>query len=780
VQQQGEQVHADDQTHVQESEAEADIDLELGGPGVAPAPGTDEETYEQISDAELRFAYRIATRSRTMEEYFVRLVSRGEVKFSIWGPGEEIHGAAAALALHKVCELGKIGMVLHYRNACLAIMWCALHGYEDFTLDLVRQQFSRATDHMTGGRQMVNHFDHTDFGILPVQSPVGMQLGKAAGYAKGYKLKGVTDGVAMAIIGDGTTAEGDLHDAMNAASVWQLPLIIMVTNNKVAISTKPQEGHGIKSMRGYAHAFGFEYGECDGRDFWDCYKCTYRAARYARDRQKPFLVLVDNMPRLNAHSSAADPSFVLDQPDPILSFGDKLVEMGVLQEEDIVKRIQGEGRDYFAHHDPGNVMSAQIEDMKAIIEQVRDEPEPEPESIFDHIYPPFPEVKEPEVEGQTAITYAGAIRAAASNIMSNYGGVLWGEDVARLGGVMTATAGLRARHPGRIIDAPLNEPLIVGTAVGAGMHDGIVAMPEIQFGDYSLNAFHWIVYMGNIYWTSAGTQKASVILRMPVDPFGGGAVYHSMSLDSYFTPIPGLVVVMPSTSLDVYGLLMTAAEYGNTVVCLEPKFAYRQTLGPAFPGEPTDPDDIAKLKKSIMRGEIPDIDPSVRVPFGKAAIRRRGDDVTIVAWGRAVWTSLEAAKRLADDGIEAELIDLRTLVPPDLDAVYASVEKTRRLVVASEDRPFAGFVRSIQGHVVERFETIPTRAIGQKNVPGIAQSLRLEEATILRHEDVETAVREVMESKAGTPLEPAAAGAPRPAVSDAKGFAWIPPRYYLG
>jgi pyruvate/2-oxoglutarate/acetoin dehydrogenase E1 component len=312
------------------------------------------------------------------------------------------------------------------------------------------------------------------------------------------------------------------------------------------------------------------------------------------------------------------------------------------------------------------------------------------------------------------------------------------------------------------------------------MHDGIVAMPEIQFGDYSLNAFHWIVYMGNIYWTSAGTQKASVILRMPVDPFGGGAVYHSMSLDSYFTPIPGLVVVMPSTSLDVYGLLMTAAEYGNTVVCLEPKFAYRQTLGPAFPGEPTDPDDIAKLKKSIMRGEIPDIDPSVRVPFGKAAIRRRGDDVTIVAWGRAVWTSLEAAKRLADDGIEAELIDLRTLVPPDLDAVYASVEKTRRLVVASEDRPFAGFVRSIQGHVVERFETIPTRAIGQKNVPGIAQSLRLEEATILRHEDVETAVREVMESKAGTPLEPAAAGAPRPAVSDAKGFAWIPPRYYLG
>ncbi len=774
-------MHADEQIDVQETETEADIDLELAAPAASQATGVDTDTNTELADteltdAELRFAYRVATRSRTMEEYFVRLVSRGEVKFSIWGPGEEIHGAATALALHKTCDPDRIGMVLHYRNACLATMWCELNGYRDFTLDLVRQQFSRATDPMTGGRQMVNHFDRSDLSILPVQSPVGMQLGKAAGYAKGFHLKGIRDGVALAIIGDGTSAEGDLHDAMNAASVWQLPLIVMVTNNKVAISTKPEEGHGIKSMRAYAEAFGFGYGECDGTDFKGCYETTLRAARHARDEQKPFLVLVDNMPRLNAHSSAADPSFVLDQPDPILSFGNKLVEMGILGDADIVKRIEGEGRDYFAHHDAGTIMGEQIEDMKAIIEQVRAEPEPAPESIFDHIYPPFPDVQEQPAAGQTSISYAGAIRAAASNIMSNFGGVLWGEDVARLGGVMTATAGLKDRHPDRIIDAPLNEPLIVGTAVGAGMHDGIVAMPEIQFADYSLNAFHWIVYMGNIYWTSAGTQTSSVILRMPVDPFGGGAVYHSMSVDGYFTPIPGLVVVMPSTSYDVYGLLMTAAEYGNTVVCLEPKFAYRQALGPAFPNEPTGDEEINALKRSIMRGEIPDIDPSVRVPFSKAATRRTGGDVTIVAWGRAVWTSMTAAESLAEEGIEAEVIDLRTLVPPDLDAVYESVAKTRRLVVAAEDRPFAGFVRSIQGHVVERFEGIPTRAIGQKNVPGIAQSLQLEEATVLEVETVQEAAREVMTAETRT-ASPAAASAGK---DDSPRVAWIPPRYYLG
>jgi len=774
-------VHADEQIDVQETETEADIDLEFNGPGAVSAAGPSEDAVTDLSDAELRFAYRVATRSRTMEEYFVRLVNRGEVKFSIWGPGEEIHGAATALALSKVCDPDKLGMVLHYRNACLATMWCELQGYKDFTLDLLRQQFSRATDQMTGGRQMVNHFDRSALSILPVQSPVGMQLGKAAGDAKGFHDLGITDGVARAVTGDGTSAEGDLHDAMNAASVWQLPLIIMVTNNKVAISTQPHEGHGIKSMKAYAKAFDFEYGECEGTDFRDCYETTLRAAQYARDEQKPFLMLVDNMPRLNAHSSAADPSFVLDQPDPLLSFGKKLVEIGVLDEDDIVKRIEGKGRDYFAHHDPGNIMAEQIADLKALIEQVRGEPEPEPKSIFDHIYPPFPEVEEKPTSGQTAISYAGAIRAAASNIMSNHGGVLWGQDVARLGGVMTATAGLKDRHPDRVIDAPLNEPLIVGTAVGAGMHDGIVAMPEIQFADYSFNAFHWIVYMGNLYWTSNGRQTSSVILRMPVDPFHGGAVYHSMSVDGYFTQVPGLVIVMPSTSYDVYGLLLTAAEYGNTVICLEPKFAYRQSLGPAFPNEPTDAAEINALKKSIMHGEIPDIDPTVRVPFSKAATRRTGDDVTIVAWGRAVWTSMDAAASLAEEGIEAEVIDLRTLVPPDLEAVYASVDKTKRLVVAAEDRPFAGFARAIQGHAVERFQGIPTRAIGQENVPGIAQSLKLEEATVLTAHTVETAVREVMAAKVASPR---AAAQPRPSAPTPEGeaprVAWIPPRYYLG
>jgi pyruvate/2-oxoglutarate/acetoin dehydrogenase E1 component len=327
---------------------------------------------------------------------------------------------------------------------------------------------------------------------------------------------------------------------------------------------------------------------------------------------------------------------------------------------------------------------------------------------------------------------------------------------------MTATAGLKALHPDKIVDAPLNEPLIVGTATGLSLHEDLMALPEIQFGDYSLNAFHWLVYLGTVRWTNLGGARCKMLLRMPTDPFGGGAVYHSMSVDGYFCSIPGLVVIMPSTSFDVHGLLLTAGDYDGPVVCLEPKWMYRQTLGPAFPDEPTDRKDVTDLKKRIMRGEVPDL-PDVRVPFGKGVIRRPGRDVTLVSWGRAVWTAMTAAKTLAEQGIEVEVIDLRTLVPPDMEMVYASVKRTGRLIVAAEDRAFGGFVRQIQGDVVQRFPGLPTQALGQKLVPGVAQSLVLEDATILTAADIQRAATELQSTRVGGSGD----------------WAWVPSRYFV-
>ncbi|MEZ6196212.1 MAG: thiamine pyrophosphate-dependent enzyme [Planctomycetota bacterium] len=715
-----------------------------------------------LTDDDLLRAYRCAVRSRASEEYIVRLVNKGEVKFAIWGPGEEIHGTATALALSRFVGPENFGMIPHYRSGCLCSMWCELNGKDDFALALFRQQFSKDTDTMSRGRQMVYHLDMHEVGILPVQSPVGMQLGKAAGYAKGFQAKGER-GLALGIIGDGTSAESDLHEAMNAASVWQLPVIFMVTDNSVAISTLPEEGRGIRSFEKYAEGFGVKHFSCDGRDFWNTYEVTLEAVRYAFEEQKPVFFHVKDLPRFNGHSSAADVTFDLGQDDPLIRFGEALVERGLLTEADVMVRKTGEGRDFFSHHEPGRIMAEEIEGVRAIIEQVRAEPEPDPARIFEHIYPPFPEVEETPGEGTTNVSYAGAIRAALDNIITHHRGITWGQDIGRLGGVMTATAGLKAKHPGKVIDAPLNEPLIIGTACGAGLHDDLLTLPEVQFGDYILNTLHWLVHMGNLHWATDGRSRFATIVRTPTDPFGGGAMYHSMSIDGLFTPIPGLVIVMPSTSWDVYGLLMTAAEFRNPVLCLEPKWMYRLNLGPAFPDEPTDADEIAALKKSIMRGEVPSLDPKWRVPIGKAATRRAGDDVTVVSWGRAVWTAMDAAKSLAEEGVEAEVIDLRTLVPPDLEAVYASVARTGRLVVAAEDRAFAGFVRSIQGHVVERFPGLPTRALGQKNVPGIGQSPTLEKATVLTADDVARGCREVIETRTG---------------GGSGGFAWLPPRLY--
>ena len=723
-------------------------------------------TIPEPSPEELTLAYRVGARSRSLEEHIVRLVSRGEVKFAIWGPGEEVHGTATALALSKLTDPSRFGIVPHYRSGSLCSMWCELNGKDDFSMMVLRQQFSRDTDSMSRGRQMVYHLDIPEVGILPVQSPVGMQLGKAAGYAKGYQVKGVNDAICIGIVGDGTTAEGDMHDTMNAASVWSLPLIVMVTDNEIAISTEPGIGRGIKSFDAYATSFGVKFFSCDGNDFWDVYRTTYAAARYARDEQAPVFIHVHGLSRLNAHSSAANYAFDLNQVDPLLDFGKELVRRGVLTEEDVLKRIEGSGQDFFAHHELGRIMAADNEVVRAQIEQVRGEPHPPIDSITDHVRAPFPEVTEAaHPDRETNITYGGAIRAALDNIISNHGGVIWGQDVAKLGGVMQATAGLYAKHPERVIDAPLNEPLIMGTACGAGLHNDLVALPEIQFGDYALNAFHWFVHMGNLYWNTNGQTNFSVVMRTPVDPFGGGAVYHSMSLDGYLAPIPGLVIVMPSTSWDAYGLLMTAAEYRGPVMVLEPKWMYRQYLGPAFPGEPESKEEIAALRRYVMRGGIPEIDPTLRVPLSKAAIRREGGDVTIVAWGRAVWTALKSAEALSKQGIEAEVIDLRTIVPPDMDTVFASVTKTGRLVVAAEDRAFAGFVRTIQGLVTEKMPGIPTRAIGQKNVPGISQSLVLEDATILTADDITTAANEVIQTRTS---------------SVASGWSWVPPRFLLG
>lgn len=697
----------------------------------------------------LRWGYEQAAYSRAAILKCVNLTQSGKAKFWIGGPGEEVHGVATALALHHVQPDGrKRSLHGHYRSDSMSLALGALAGWKgekDLTWKLFRQQLTRVTDDMSLGRQMVNHWVVPELGIQPTGTPVGMQLGRCAGYARGFLAKGVEGTVNLAIIGDGSSAEGDLHDAMNAGSVWKLPIVLMVTDNGVAIQTRPESGRGIKDFKRYAESFGFAHFEVDGHDFEACYEGMREAFEWCAAGAGPVFVHA-RVPRLMGHSSAGDMAFRYDLPDPVVELGRKLVAKGLLPESDVVRRLpDAQNKGWFhRNHDVGRLMAEADARVNEIATKVIDEPLPGPETMWLHVRRPFPEVTEPKATGQTKVPYALAIRSALDKNLSNGRNVLWGQDVARLGGVMSCTRGLATKYPRQCVDSPLNEPLICGTAFGAGMHEDVWAFPEIQFGDYSLNCLHWFVAAGLWNWTTNGKSVPRTCTRMPVDPFHGGAVYHSMSVDGYFTPIPGIVLCVPSTSFDVYGLLRTASEYEGPVLVLEPKILYRLTKGPQLPGEP------AELNATrAMAGE--DILPlgDFRVPFGKAALRREGTDVTIVSWGWAVHQALEAAEALEDDGVSAEVIDLRTLVPYDLDAVLASVRKTGRLLVAHPDRTFGSFGRQVQGDVVERMTGTPTMVVGMRNVPAISQCVELEEHIALQSEWIVQAARDLADAETG-------------------------------
>jgi 2-oxoisovalerate dehydrogenase E1 component len=721
------------------------------------------DDYPELTADLLRLAYREACLARLHVERVVQECLKGNVKFAIWGPGEEIHGTAAALALHQVVDPAAFAIAGHYRSASLLAMWSRLLGYEDFHLDHMRQQLSRATDPWSGGRQMTAHFNDMAHNTLPIQSALGMQISKSVGYAQGLRHKGHTNAVVKCIIGDGTCAEDDLHEGMTGASILQLPWLLTITDNQIAISVKPEDGRGLRDFEAYAKAFGFAFFTCDGNDFLEVFDTTRAAATYCRDQQRPALLWVRNLSRLNDHSSAADVTFKFHEYDPLLDFGQALIDRGILGEGDVIRPRDSDSKDYYARHELGRVGAQADEHIVHTMRVAESEPHPSYERAFANIRDPFPEVVEPPRSGRrTIISINGAVRAAMGAILrSNPMTWIYGQDVGAKGGVMQATKGLHEAFPRQVRDAPINEPFILGSALGFALHPGATALPEIQFSDYSLNTLHWLVHLGNLLWTSDSTVRANVIVRLPVEPLHGGAVYHSMCMEGLYGAIPGLTIVAPSTSRDVYGLLRTAAEYSGPVLFFESKGLYRMTLGDAFPGEPTDPEEVRKLKRAIaFEGHAPPLPEDFRVPLGKAARLQEGRDLTMVTWGRCTLFCQEAVQRLAaEDGVSVDLIDMRTIVPPDLDAVLESVNRTGRLLVVHEDRVFSSLGREIQGAVHEHFgeRHVATRVLGQDAVPGIPQSVHLEDLIVVSPEKVVTAARSVLQARLRTSAAPVAA-----------------------
>lgn len=708
---------------------------------------TQMKMWADLTASDLRHAYEIALETRAQIVTCMAMKTRGEgVEFWIGGPGEEVHGTATALALHRAVRerddgaVGDLALFCHYRSDGLAAMTSSLRGESTFVLDYFRQALSRTTDPHSGGRQMVMHLCRPELGLWPVQSPVGMQLGKAAGYARGLQLLG-KEGLAVGIVGDGTTGESDFHECMMAASLWQLPLLVIVTNNNVAITVSPEDGRGIRDYARYAEAFGVDHFTCDGHDFLDTYRVTREAAESVRESGRSAL-LVASVPRLMGHSSSSGGQFDYDERDPLLELGAWLVDKQILPSHAVFRRGEVDRRkSYFDVHALGSLMEQALDKVRGAFAEARQEPIPSVEAgdVWRHTHPPFPDVVEPEVDPRstTQVQYNEALNLALDRILQSKRAAIWGQDVGHRGGIFKVTHRLLEKHPGLVRDAPINEPMIVGTAVGAGFHRELALLPEIQFGDYTFNCLHWFVHLGNLYWSTNGQTPVNVTIRTPVDPVLGGALYHSMSVDGFYGNIPGLVITIPSSPYDAYGLLRTAAQYTGPVLQLEPKRLYRMKLGPALPGEPR---DVKLLQEARRAGDVPEFD-DYRIPFGKAVRRRPGRDLTVVGWGWAAWQAVSAANTVAKQrGVEAEVLDLRTLKPYDRDAILESARRTGKVLIAQNDRTFAGFGRQIQGDLIESLPGVVVRVIGQLDTPAVGQSRALEDAITLQVEDVVDAI----------------------------------------
>ena len=721
-----------------------------GAPKKTTLPRT-KSSYAGLSTAEVKTAYEVALDTRGSIITAMQMKLRGEgIEFWIGGPGEEIHGAATAMACHDAVlgegQVGDLSYFCHYRSDALAAMTSHLRGHTTFVKDYFRQGLSRVTDPHSAGRQMMMHVCMPQLGLMPVQSPLGMQLGKAAGYARGLQLL-EKRGIAVAIIGDGTMAESDLHETMHAASLWNLPLLIIVTDNDIAISVGPEDGRGIRDLSAYCRAFDIQFFSCDGHDFLDTYRVTTHAAQEVLSRGKTAL-LHARVPRLMGHSSSSGGQFDFEARDPLLEFGQWLVAEGILTEDEIFVRGEvDKRRNYFEIHQLGSIMAERLNTIRQTVAEVREEPTPSVTAgdVFRHTMPPFPDVRETTpLERPTRVQINEALNLALDRTLAGGRAMLWGQDVGHRGGIFQVTAGLRDKYPSQVRDAPINEPLIIGTATGAALHPDLVLLPEIQFGDYSLNCLHWFVHLGNLHWTSNGQVSPNVTVRFPVDPVMGGAPYHSMSCDGFYGNIPGLVITIPSTAYDAYGLLRTSADYQGPVVQMEPKRIYRMKLGNALPGEPGDAKALQAIRRAGTSLPIEDY----RVPFGKLARRRAGADVTIVSWGWASWQSVAAADRVATaEGIEAEVLDLRTLVPFDIEGVIASAQRTGKVLIIQNDRTFAGFGRELQGQLIEHLPGISVRLVGQRNTPAVGQSRVLEDAITLQESDVEAAIVEMARSR---------------------------------
>jgi len=544
-------------------------------------------------------------------------------------------------------------------------------------------QWQGKANGFTKGRDRSFHFGTLEYNIVGMISHLGPQLGVADGIALANLLK-KNKQVTAVFTGEGGTSEGDFHEALNVASVWNLPVIFCVENNAYGLSTPTSEQYNCKHIVDKGIGYGMESFTIEGNNIIKVYSKVSEIAESLRHNPRPVLIEFKTF-RMRGHEEASGTKYIpkalmeaWSQKDPIDNFENFLKQEGILTDEDIAII-----KEEFSKEINENLKVAYDEDD--IVSDATTE--------LNDVYKPFV-YQEVKLKNKTReIRFVDAISEGLKQSMEKHKElVIMGQDIADYGGVFKITEGfVELFGKERIRNTPICESAIIEAAMGLSIC-GIKSVVELQFADFVTSGFNPVVnYLAKSYYR--WNQNADVVLRMPCGAGIAAGPFHSQTNEAWFTKTPGLKVVYPAFPYDAKGLLATAINDPNPVLFFEHKALYR-----------------------TIRQEVPT--DYYTIPFGKASVLREGNDVTIISYGAAVHWVLETLDKNPD--ISADVIDLRSLQPLDTETIYNSVKKTGKAIILQEDSMFGGIASDISALIMEEcFEDLdaPVKRVASLETP---------------------------------------------------------------
>ncbi|MDG0973822.1 MAG: dehydrogenase E1 component subunit alpha/beta [Crocinitomicaceae bacterium] len=625
-----------------------------------------------FSDEELLTIYKALLKPRLIEEKMLVLLRQGKISKWFSGWGQEAISVGSTLAM----EDEEFILPMH-RNL-------GVFTTRGIPLNRLFAQFQGKMSGFTKGRDRSFHFGAKDYNIVGMISHLGPQLGIADGIALANRLK-KEEKATLVFTGDGGASEGDFHESLNVAAVWDLPVIFAVENNSWGLSTPSNQQFRCKQFIDKGIGYGMDAFQIDGNNILEVISSIRQIAASIRKKPRPFLLECMTF-RMRGHEEASGTKYYPDgiqdewnKKDPVVNYELFLKEEGLLTEEMVdtftaeIKREIQDGLD-IAYAEPRITPNTD-------------------EEIADLFAPYTQTITNPSSDNKSEKRLIDAISDGLRQSMEKHPNlVLMGQDIGEYGGVFKITEGFVEQFGNdRVRNTPLCESAIVGTGLGLSI-SGMKAMVEMQFADFVTCGFNQIINnLAKIHWRWG--QNADVVVRMPTGAGVAAGPFHSQSNEAWFFHTPGLKIVYPAFPGDAKGLLAAALEDPNPVLFFEHKFLYRS------------------LKEDVY-------DDYYTTEIGKARVLEEGTEVSIITYGMGVHWALDTLEK--HPNISADLIDLRTLAPLDLETVVASINKTGRAIVLHEDCEVGGIgaelVTLINEHCFEQLDA-PVKRVASLNTP---------------------------------------------------------------